>query len=1094
RLETNKPAQLVPLQETIRDAVLLKEEKEVDHKGMEMRSNNPIGVSAQAPKDSVYRVNTNRLYQKDIPEGSRALITVELYRDCATNWGIGISGGTDRGYKPFISCIRAGSIADRCDSLLVGDRILEVNGIRVATLTHNEILNLLKNAGEKIVLSLAYNLNDLRFASIRNCLSKTFELKLDKEERSLGFVVRGGCHENRSVPPTIVHIRPGGPADRDGRLRIGDRLSSVNGTDVRQLSLNSLQDLLKKATGTTRLQIHYDALVIESMKNNSRPLLLQIEKPPGSDLGLKLQPVDEGKCSSSKSFRICDVVAGTIADRCGAFSVGDELLSVDGISLQLSTSAEVQQLLKGGAKSKITVEIQPKRGIAKAPSKSPPPAGNGPTAKPSRVELQHSSSGYTEIVKEKGKTATDSGLGSCSTSPGSVAASISGLPYGQICRSEAMEVVLNCGFRGGYGLVFHRYHMLAECENAPLFVSYIEKGSPAEKCGLLQVGDRALSLNDWCTELGTADEANQMIKQMSGPLTLTIEFDVIESVLPNCGVFTVKLAKRNQHLGLLIRGPTSYGKGEPVVVSDVEIGSVAYRCGTVQPGDQLLAIDNIPLDTCTVEEAIRLLQRSSDVVKLRVKKYCSSCEGAETSPHTVVYSIEVNRKGNPLGISIATTDDHPGHVVVSQLTPGGLAEKTAAIHVGDRLLAINNISLERQPLQEVLHLLQQAGDTVVLKIGRNLQDRMRSTQLPSYSLDCGYHRISTEKLCTPVQSVDSAVESLDECPIGEHFPHIVAKVSNSSLASANAEAMVHEGHRLRNALESMKVVADMSDVGQTKEVSKRVSQGDPSLSEWNKVLEALESIGEPETLQKLEHTILSGAVPCVNVSSNVPIPPPPMPKVGNEPQQSKYAMNTILKRPVCQLSKVSYSSTTNGLKEADRGLLSVKYTGSSPHHVTIESKDPNAAVQYEHVTYASRASVGSSTSQKIVQRSNEASTMSSVTTNTVLTVNTNGSSEAKPSRAYELHRVILEKDVDNNDFGFSISDGAEQKGVFVHELRPGGPAERSGNVFPFDRILKVNEVNIQDIDCMLTAPLLASCGNQVELLLRRVAVVNNTRQ
>uniref|UniRef100_A0A5S6PZD9 PDZ domain-containing protein n=1 Tax=Trichuris muris TaxID=70415 RepID=A0A5S6PZD9_TRIMR len=1024
--------------------------------------------------DSVYRVNTNRLYQKDIPEGSRALITVELYRDYATNWGIGISGGTDRGYKPFISCIRAGSVADRSDSLLVGDRILEVNGIRVGALTHNEILNLLKNAGEKIVLSLAYNLNDLRFTTVRNCVLKTFELKVDKEERSLGFVVRGGGpYEHRSAPPTIVHIRPGGPADRDGRLRIGDRLTSINGIDVRQHSLNSVQDLLKKATGTMHLQIQYDALVIDSMKNNCRPLLLQIEKPPGSDLGLKLQPVDEGKGSSWKSFRISDVVAGTIADRCGAFSVGDELLSVDGIALQLSTPAEVQQLLKGGAKSKITVEIQPKKGLddGKALVKSPRPIRAGSSAKPGRVELQHSASGYTEIVKDKGKTATDSGLGSCSTSPGSVAASISGLPYGQICRSEAMEVVLNCGFRGGYGLVFHRYHMLAECENAPLFVSYIEKGSPAEKCGLLQVGDRALSLNDWCTELGTADEANQMVKQMSGPLTLTIEFDVIESVLPNCGVFTVKLAKRNQHLGLLIRGPVSYGKGEPVVVSDVEIGSVAYRCGTVQPGDQLLAIDNIPLDTCTVEEAIRLLQRSSDVVKLRVKKYCSSCEGADTS------------------ISIASTEDH---VLVSQLTPGGLAEKTGAIHVGDRLMAINNISLERQPLQEVLRLLQQAGDMVVLKIGRNLQDRVRAAQLPGYSPDCGYHRISNEKLCTPVQSVDSAVESLDECPIGDHFPHIVAKTSNSSLASTNAEVMAHEGHRLRNALESMKMISELSDTGQTKEGCKRISQGDPSLSEWNKVLEALESIGEPETLQKLEHTILSGRVPCINTSSNIPIPPPPLPKVGIPSQQPKYAMNTILKRPVCQLSRVSYSSATSQSKEADRGLLSVKCTGSSSHHVNAEAKDPSAAPQYEHATYAPTTAVMSSFGQHIIDGSREASTMSSVTTNTVLTVNTSGSTETKPPRVYELHRVTLEKDMDNNDFGFSISDGVEEKGVFVHELRPSGPADRSGNIYPFDRIMKVNEVNVQEIDCMLTAPLLASCGNQVELLLRRVTSANRT--
>lgn len=45
-----------------------------------------------------------------------------------------------------------------------------------------------------------------------------------------------------------------------------------------------------------------------------------------------------------------------------------------------------------------------------------------------------------------------------------------------------MEVVLNCWARGGYGLILQRNPALSENPTrAPLVVTYIEKGSPADK-------------------------------------------------------------------------------------------------------------------------------------------------------------------------------------------------------------------------------------------------------------------------------------------------------------------------------------------------------------------------------------------------------------------------------------------------------------------------------------------------------------------------------------------------------------------------------------------------------------------------------------
>ena len=51
-------------------------------------------------------------------------------------------------------------------------------------------------------------------------------------------------------------------------------------------------------------------------------------------------------------------------------------------------------------------------------------------------------------------------------------------------------------------------------------------------------------------------------------------------------------------------------------------------------------------------------------------------------------------------------------------------------------------------------------------------------------------------------------------------------------------------------------------------------------------------------------------------------------------------------------------------------------------------------------------------------------------------------------------QVTLHKDPVRSDFGFSISDGLLEKGVYVHTVRPDGPAQRGG-LRPFDRVLQV---------------------------------------
>lgn len=44
------------------------------------------------------------------------------------------------------------------------------------------------------------------------------------------------------------------------------------------------------------------------------------------------------------------------------------------------------------------------------------------------------------------------------------------------------------------------------------------------------------------------------------------------------------------------------------------------RTGTLEPGDKLLAIDNIRLENCSKDEAEQILQQCEELVKLKIRK------------------------------------------------------------------------------------------------------------------------------------------------------------------------------------------------------------------------------------------------------------------------------------------------------------------------------------------------------------------------------------------------------------------------------------------------------------------------------------------
>ena len=98
-------------------------------------------------------------------------------------------------------------------------------------------------------------------------------------------------------------------------------------------------------------------------------------------------------------------------------------------------------------------------------------------------------------------------------------------------------------------------------------------------------------------------------------------------------------------------------------------GSVAHRTGSVQAGDLLLAINNSPEDTLTLEDALNALQ-SEQVLRLKLQKGEPLSEDAHQEHEPVVFTVELVRHGGPLGITISGTENPNDPITISGLTEG----------------------------------------------------------------------------------------------------------------------------------------------------------------------------------------------------------------------------------------------------------------------------------------------------------------------------------------------------------------------------------------------------------------------------------------
>ncbi|CAM9792992.1 unnamed protein product, partial [Lampetra fluviatilis] len=199
-------------------------------------------------------------------------------------------------------------------------------------------------------------------------------------------------------------------------------------------------------------------------------------------------------------------------------------------------------------------------------------------------------------------------------------------------------------------------------------------------------------------------------------------------------------------LGFRVAGLRSDERGDlGIFVRDIALGGTAHRDGRLREGDQILAINGLPLDTSVSHAcAVSLLQQAAGPVTLLVARPpcrpggdddggggipavgASTLREGDVPPwgwERAVDTVELTNDGSGLGFGIV--GGKGTGVVVKTILPGGVAARDGRLQSGDHILQIGDTDVQGMGSEQVAQVLRQCGTHVKLVIARGLREAER---------------------------------------------------------------------------------------------------------------------------------------------------------------------------------------------------------------------------------------------------------------------------------------------------------------------------------------------------------------------------------
>ncbi|NXP25352.1 MPDZ protein, partial [Scytalopus superciliaris] len=295
-----------------------------------------------------------------------------------------------------------------------------------------------------------------------------------------------------------------------------------------------------------------------------------------------------------------------------------------------------------------------------------------------------------------------------------------------------------------------------------IFVQEIQDGSVAHRDGKLKEADQILAINGQALDQTiTHQQAISILQKAKDNVQLVVARGTFPQLIspvvsrsPSAAstvsahsnpvhwqhVETIELVNDGSGLGFGIVG----GKSTGVIVKTILPGGVADQHGRLCSGDHILKIGDTDLAGMSSEQVAQVLRQCGNRVKLVVARgpveepllpavppgtpvptspldkqadaSVDSCEDGEK------FNVELTKNNQGLGITIAgyigDKTSEPSGIFVKSITKGSAVEHDGRIHVGDQIIVVDGTNLQGFTNQQAVDVLRHTGQTVQLTLIR----------------------------------------------------------------------------------------------------------------------------------------------------------------------------------------------------------------------------------------------------------------------------------------------------------------------------------------------------------------------------------------
>ncbi|XP_051992312.1 LOW QUALITY PROTEIN: multiple PDZ domain protein-like [Xyrauchen texanus] len=286
-----------------------------------------------------------------------------------------------------------------------------------------------------------------------------------------------------------------------------------------------------------------------------------------------------------------------------------------------------------------------------------------------------------------------------------------------------------------------------------IFIQEIQAGSVADSDGKLKEGDQILAINGQPLDQRVShQQAIALLQQTSDHMEITVArgpvpqlSSPVVSRTPSAAstlsahssathwthVETIELVNDGTGLGFGIVG----GKTTGVVVKTILPGGIADQDGRLRSGDHILRIGDTNLFGLSSEQVAQVLKQCGNRVRLLISRATvddalpihislptvTEQQGFEEEEQDA-FDVSLTKNAQGLGITIAgyvgDKTSEPSGIFVKSISRDSAVEQDGRIHVGDQIIAVDGMNIQDFTNQQAVEVLRHTGQTVHLKLVR----------------------------------------------------------------------------------------------------------------------------------------------------------------------------------------------------------------------------------------------------------------------------------------------------------------------------------------------------------------------------------------